>query len=70
MYADDMIGESRHGQGAVQLVNANPAVSHLESAAFDIGKNASFADEQNGVQIKLLKKNGRSYDLLVEHTAR
>ncbi len=70
MYADDTIGESRNGQSAVRLVNANPAVPRLESAAFDIGKNDSFADEQNGVRIKLLKKNGRSYDILVEHTPR
>jgi hypothetical protein len=70
MYADDKIAESRHGQGPVWLVNADPNVPHLEGAAFDIDKNASFADEQNGVRIKLLKKNGRSYDILVEHTPR
>ena len=70
MYADDKIAESRHGRGPVRLINANPTVPHLESAAFDIGKNASFADEQNGVRIKLLKKNGRSYDILVEYTPR
>jgi len=70
MYADDKIAESRHGQSQVRLVNANPTVPHLEGAAFDIDKNASFADDQNGVQIKLLKKNGKSYDILVEHTPR
>lgn len=67
MYADDKIAESRHGRSQVRLMNANPTVPHLEGAAFDIGKNASFADEQNGVQIKLLKKIGNSYDILVEH---
>jgi len=70
MYADDKIAESRHGHAPVRLVNANPTVPHLESAAFDIEKNASFVDEQNGVRIKLIKKNGRSYDLLVEHIPR
>ncbi len=70
MYADDKIAESRHGRSQVRLMNANPAVPHLESAAFDIGKNASFADEQNGVQIKLLKKIGKSYEILVEHAPR
>ena len=70
MYADDKIAESRHGQGPVRLVNANPTVPHLEGAAFDIDKNAFFADDQNGVRIKLLKKNGRSYDILVERTPR
>jgi len=70
MYADDKIAESSHGQSQVRLVNANPTVPHLEGAAFDIDKNASFADDQNGVQIKLLKKNGKSYDILVEYTPR
>ena len=70
MYADDTIGESRHGRGPVRLINADPTVAHLESAAFDIGKNASFTDEQNGVQIKLMKKNGSSYDILVERAQR
>jgi len=68
MYADDTIGESRHGRGAVRLINADPTVARLESAAFDIGKNDSFADDKNGVQIKLVRKNGESYDLLVERT--
>lgn len=68
MYADDTIGESRHGRGAVRLINADPTVARLESAAFDIGKNDSFTDEKNGVQIKLARKNGKSYDLLVERT--
>ena len=66
MYADDTIAESRHGKGPVRLINADPTVAHLESAAFDIGKNASFFDEKNGVQIQLIKKSGKSYDILVE----
>ncbi|MBI3561284.1 MAG: hypothetical protein HY080_06160 [Gammaproteobacteria bacterium] len=70
MFADDTIGESRHGQGMVKLINANPGVPRLESAAFDIDKNASFTDDQNGVRVKLLKKSGKSYDILVEYTPR
>lgn len=66
MYADDTIAESRHGNGPVRLINADPTVAHLESAAFDIGKKASFFDEKNGVQIQLIKKSGKSYDILVE----
>ena len=66
MYADDSIAESRHGNAPVRLINANPSVAHLESAAFDIDKNASFFDEQNGVQIQLIKKIGKSYDIFVE----
>ncbi|MFN0041552.1 MAG: hypothetical protein ACKVP2_18725 [Burkholderiales bacterium] len=70
MFADDTIAESRHGRAPVRLINADPTVARLESAAFNIGKNVSFTDEQNGVQIKLLKKNGKSYDILVERTPR
>lgn len=70
MYADDKIAESRHGQGPVRLVNASPTVPHLDGAAFDIDKNDFFADDQNGVRVKLLKKNGRAYDILVERTPR
>lgn len=70
MYADDKIGESRHGQSQVRIVNANPTVPYLEGAAFDIDRNASYVDDQNGVQVKLLKKNGNSYDVLVEYTPR
>lgn len=70
MFADDTIGESRHGRGPVRLINADPTVAHLEGAAFDIGKNAYFTDESNGVQIKLMKKNGSSYDILVERAQR
>lgn len=70
MYADDKIAESRHGQGPVRLVNASPAVPYLEGAAFDIDKNDFFEDDQNGVRIKLLKKNGRSYDILLDRTPR
>jgi hypothetical protein len=70
MYADDRVAESRYGRGPVRLVNANPTVPHLDSAAFDIDKNASFSDERNDIRIKLLKKNGRSYDILVENAPR
>jgi hypothetical protein len=70
MFADDTIAEGRHGRGPVRLINADPTVARLERAAFDIGKNTSFSDEQNGVQIKLMKKNGKSYDILVERAPR
>lgn len=70
MYADDKIGESRHGLSQVRLVNANPTVPHLEGAAFDIEGNANFVDDRNGVQVKLLNKYGNSYEVLVEYTPR
>lgn len=66
MFADDTIGESRHGRGPVRLINANPEVLYLESAAFDMDKLNSFEDEKNGVRVQLIKKNGNSYDILVE----
>lgn len=67
MHADDTIPESRHGLAPVKLIDANPNVTNFESAAFDIGKNDSFIDAKNGVQIKLIKKSDRSYDILVEN---
>ena len=70
MYADDKIAESRHGQSQVRLVNADLTVPSLERAAFDINKNAHFADDKNGVEIRLIKKDGKSYDILVEHALR
>lgn len=66
MYADDDIAESRHGRAPVHLIDANPSVSHLESAAFDIGKKDFFVDDKNGVRIQLMKKNGNSYDIVLE----
>lgn len=70
MYADDKIAESRHGQSQVRLVNANPTVPRLESAAFDIPKNAHFVDDKNGIHVRLLQKDGKSYEVLVEHAPR
>lgn len=69
MFADDTIAESRNGRGPVRLIDADPNVARLEGAAFDIGKNASFVDEKNGVQIKLVEKKGTSYDILVERAS-
>lgn len=68
MYADDKIPESRHGKAPVDIISADPSVEHFENAAFDIGKNDSFTDEKNGVKIKLLKKNDKTYEIAVEHT--
>jgi hypothetical protein len=67
MYADDSIAECRHGRGPVHLVNADPNVPYLQGAAFDFGKNESFVDADNRVRIKLVKRDGNSYELLVEH---
>ncbi|MEW6355978.1 MAG: hypothetical protein AB1696_06625 [Planctomycetota bacterium] len=65
MYADDGVAECRHGKAPVRLVNADPAVAHLEGAAFDIGKRDSFQDENNGISIRLKEKVGASYRILI-----
>ena len=56
MYADDDNPEPRLGRAPVRLVNADPAIPHLDGAAFEIGKNAAFSDAANRVEIRLLKK--------------
>lgn len=70
LYADDRIAECRHGKAPVRLVNANPAVSHLKGAAFDLGKSEHFVDEQNGVEIRLLGKEGDGYRIRVKSEGR
>ena len=66
MYADDSIAECRHGKAPVKLIDADPKVPHLEGAAFDMGKRDSFHDEKNGIHVKLLKKTGDAYKVLIE----
>jgi len=70
LYADDRIAECRHGKAPVRLVNANPSVSHLKGAAFDLGKNEGFVDEQNAVEIRLLGKVGDGYRVRVKSAGR
>jgi hypothetical protein len=65
MYADDAVSECRHGQSPVRLMNADPAVPHLEGAAYDIGKKDTFLDEKNRIRIQLLEKRGDSYRILI-----
>lgn len=70
MYADDKVAECRHGKSPVKLINASPAIAHLEGAAFAIGKKESFIDEKNGLKIQLLKKIGNSYKILISPYAK
>jgi len=65
MHADDSVAECRHGKSPVKLMNANSSVPHLEGAAFDIGKNASYVDSKNNVRIDLIDKIGKSYKIQV-----
>jgi len=66
MFADDRIPECRHGKAPVKLIDADPKVPHLEGAAFGIGKRDSFDDEKNGIHIRVLKKSGDAYKILIE----
>ncbi len=65
MFADDTIGECRHGKAPVKLVNADPSVPHLEGAVFDIVKKDTFHDEKNRIKIELKEKMGSSYKILI-----
>ena len=65
MYADDRVAECRQGRAPVKLMDANPSVPHLEGAAFDIGRKASFRDERNRVSIQLKEKVEGSYRILI-----
>lgn len=70
MSADDTIAECRHGKSPVKLINAEPAISHLESAAFDIGKKESFIDERNRLKIQVMEKKGNSYKISISPYAK
>jgi hypothetical protein len=65
MYADDQIPECRHGNAPVKLVNANPNITNLDGAAFDVGKKESFVDGKKGIKIRLVGKVGSSYKILI-----
>lgn len=57
--------ECRHGEASVKLMDANPSIPNLEGAAFDIGKNDSFVDSDNGLTIQLVEKMGNSYKISI-----
>ena len=63
--ADDSAPEPRCGRAPVRLVDANPAVPNLDGAAYDIGKTANFADAENGIDIRLVRRKGSSYDIRI-----
>ena len=68
MLADDRVPECRHGKAPVRLIDADPSQPHLRGAAFDLGKRERFVDEPNGVEVRLLAKDGHDYR--IEVTAR
>ncbi|RJR45269.1 MAG: hypothetical protein C4576_12280 [Desulfobacteraceae bacterium] len=65
MAADDKVDECRHGKSPVKLMNAEPAIPHLQGAAFDLPAKAVFTDRKNGVELRLLERAGDSYRIRV-----
>ncbi|MFB0534356.1 MAG: hypothetical protein ACETWR_05175 [Anaerolineae bacterium] len=67
LYADDTVAECLNSKAPVKVVDADPSVPYLEGAAFGIGegKRDTFTDEERNVTIKLLKKTGFSYEILI-----
>jgi M6 family metalloprotease-like protein len=67
LYADDTVAECLRGRAPVKIVDADPSVPQLEGAAFDIGqgKRDTFTDKEHNITIKLLRKVGHSYEILI-----
>jgi M6 family metalloprotease-like protein len=69
-YGDDGFkGECRHGQGPVQLMDANPGIPYLQGAAFDVGKKTIFKDPKYNLAIILKRKVDLSYEIKVTTAA-
>ncbi|WP_337997603.1 hypothetical protein [Oleispirillum naphthae] len=69
MKADDNVSECRHGWSPVKLVDADPAQKYLNGAAFSLPGRDSYADAENGFEIKLVEKAGMSYRLRITRRA-
>jgi hypothetical protein len=65
MYADDSIGECRYGKSPVRLMDADPSVSYLQGAAFNLTGKAVFVDKKNGIEIRLIEKIDDSYRIRI-----
>ena len=65
MYANDSVYECRHGQAPVKLMDADPSVTDLQGAAFDLPDKAVFTDKDNGIEIRLVEKIGNSYKIRI-----
>lgn len=63
MFADDRVHRALDGKAPAKLVNANPDIPDLNGAAFDVGGNELYVDKENGIQIRLIKKVGLSYEI-------
>lgn len=65
MLADDAVGECRHGQAPVKLVNADPSMPLLQGAAFDAGRLNTFLDIRNNLKVQVLGQEGGSFRLRI-----
>ena len=65
LLADDSVHECRHGEAPVKIMDANPQVPLMNNAAYDIGKNNVFIDQEYGVAVRLQNKVGLSYEILI-----
>lgn len=62
-FADHRVHRALNGKAPAKLVNANPDIPDLNGAAFDVGGNELYVDKENGIQIRLIKKVGLSYEI-------
>lgn len=65
LFADDSVGECRHGKAPVRLMAADPTIPHLEGAAFDVGQRNSFEDRKNKFRIQLTDKVQGAYKIVI-----
>ncbi|WP_449257707.1 hypothetical protein [Chlorobium limicola] len=65
MKADDGIDECRNGEAPVRLVDANPDVSTLLGAAFDVQGKSRYVDSESGLEIRLIEKIRNSYRIRI-----
>jgi len=65
MVADDTIEECRHGKSPVRLMDADPAVPHLQGAAFDLPGKGVFTDKKNRIEIRIMEKVNDSYRIRI-----
>jgi len=65
LYADDQAHECLDGQAPVKIVDANPDIAYFMDAAYDLGAQETFIDDENNLAIVLLSKDDLSYEILV-----
>lgn len=66
-FCDDEVAECRHGKSPVKLIDADPAIPQLRSAAFTVDGNNTFEDEVNHISIRILGQDGAKYRVVVSN---